>query len=352
MHVLFRYIFTAYLKHALIILCGLSLILLVFDVLANASDITQNTDHTLKTLFDYMRLRLPLIIILVLPMTSLLAAMLTMHKMVKSHEMVMIAGAGMTAYKVSLILMMAASSLAISSGLLSEYVASSSSIQLRLWAERDYAGSPQHYEIKKELWSARGNDLLYYKAASPDGTILNAPLIIQRKDDGILQTYISAQSAIYLGNSEWRFNQIKSTNQRDTETQDRLQINLPFNPDDFALPAKQFEETQISTLWQLVFNVSQQNTRYILWLQRKFAQPLSIILMALLASPIGLFATRQYNGLLVGFGFVIFGFSYFVIEKILISLGENGRLSTFFAVWSPLIIFGTLSSWFILYKQE
>lgn len=71
-----------------------------------------------------------------------------------------------------------------------------------------------------------------------------------------------------------------------------------------------------------------------------------------MAVPLGLSLARQYNGLLYGFGFILVGFMFFIAEKLLFSLGESAALPLFLAIWAPLLIFGTMSLWFMLYKQE
>ena len=83
------------------ILLGLSAIFVVFDVLANASELTENSSNAFKTLWLYIGLRLPSVFILILPMVVLLASMITLHKLVKSHEMVAAGSAGFTIYKIT-----------------------------------------------------------------------------------------------------------------------------------------------------------------------------------------------------------------------------------------------------------
>ena len=142
MNVLTRYIAAGFLRSALMMIMGLSAIFLVFDVLAHAGEITENSDHVLRTLGDYMGLRLPGIIALIIPMAALLAAMIIMHKMVKSREMIILGGMGISIYKVAYILASSAFILALAQFCVAEFAASSSTAQLHLWAEQDYQGRP------------------------------------------------------------------------------------------------------------------------------------------------------------------------------------------------------------------
>lgn len=350
MNILSRYILMMFARHMLMMLCGLSGIFMVFDVLSNAGDITQNAENPLKTLFHYVGLRLPGIFVLVMPMAALLATMLTLHKMVKGREMVAIGGAGFTIYKVAKTLVIGGVLLATLQFSASEYIVSDSSARLRLWADNDYTGPPPATpKNNKTFWAASADYIVHYETASPDGQILRSPFVVHRTKDGLIDEYIRATRAFYEG-PEWRLeNTYGKTPQKLGSS---IVIDLGLHPDDFSLPAQTLEEMHLSTLWGLMFTDDPQQALYTLWFQRKLAQPLSIILMVIMAAPLGLFMARQYNALFVSFGFIMASFVFLVSERLLLSLGESAALPSFLAVWSPLLIFGTMSLWFMLYKQE
>ena len=172
MSVLFRYIFKIFLTHSFMMVLSLSAIFVVFDVLANASDITENSNNALKTLWHYIGLRLPSIFILIMPMAVLLASMITLHKMVKTREMVAAGSAGFTIYKITKILLSGACLLALLQFTIAEYIATDSSVRLRLWAEENYTGTiPQAPETQRKLWAATENYIVHYDAASFDGHV-------------------------------------------------------------------------------------------------------------------------------------------------------------------------------------
>lgn len=170
MSILKRYIAIQFLRSALMMTVGLSAIFLVFDVLAHAGEITENSAHVLQTLLNYMLLRLPGIIVLIIPMAALLAAMTTMHKMVKSREMLILANMGVPIYKVTYTLAFGAFILALMQFCVAEFSASISSVQLRLWAEQDYQGQPPEVpEHSKTLWVSAEPYIIHYDSTSADG---------------------------------------------------------------------------------------------------------------------------------------------------------------------------------------
>jgi len=355
MSILKRYIVVQFLHSALMITVGLSAIFLVFDVLAHAGEITENSANVLQTLLNYMVLRLPGIVVLIIPMAALLAAMTTMHKMVKSREMLVLANMGVPIYKVTYIFAFGALILALTQFCVAEFSASTSLVQLRLWAEQDYQGQPPEVpEHNKTLWVSAEPYIIHYDSTSADGHVLFNPLFIQRSEGGQIEEYTRANRAIYRGD-HWILKGAYGNKTRHDVDGASVMIGLNLKPSDLSIPAQNYNEIRLSELWPVVFSihkVKQAQSIYVLWFQRKLAQPLSTILMAMMAAPIGLFMARQYNGFLLSFSFIMGGFIFFVSERLLLSMGESFILPSFLAVWSPHLIFGTMSLWFTLYKQE
>lgn len=350
MNILSRYILKMFTRNSFIMLCGLTAIFMVFDVLSNVGKVTENTENSLLTIWYYMSLRIPIIFVLIVPMATLLGSMVTMHKLVKDREMIAMGAAGFAIYKVARTLVIGAFLLAIIQLSVSEYVASNSATLLRLWADKDYVGSPPDApEIEKKLWVTGKDYIVHYKTANPDGNELNNLFIARRTKDGLVDEFIRAGRAVYedpLWKLEGAYGQTLQ------KTGEPTLIDLHLRPDDFSLRDETFDEIRLSTLLNLISVQDPKSDIYSLWFQRKLAQPLGIILMVIMVAPMGLFMARRYNALLVSFGFIIGGFVFFVGERLLFSLGESGVLLPFLSIWSPLLIFGSMSLWFMLYKQE
>lgn len=355
MNVLTRYIFRQFFKSTLMMIMALAAIFMVFDLLANAGDITQNSKNIFVTLGWYMGLRLPSILVLIIPISVLLGCMITMHKMVKSHEMVIIGGAGLPIYKIAYILIIGALFFAIIQFSISDFSASAANARLRLWDESDYYGHPPDApQSNKILWAADGSYILHYERNSPDGKILYTPLLIERDDTGIIRETYRANRALYNDENQWILTGVKG---QSLSTAGDMAIPLTLKPDDFSVAAERYEEARFIDLWRILFHAQKSDLRepldvYYLWFQRKLAQPLSAIIMVILSVPIGLFMARSYNSMLLNFTFIITGFLFFISERLLLSMGESYTLPSFLAVWSPHLVFGLMGIWFMVYKQE
>jgi lipopolysaccharide export system permease protein len=70
--------------------------------------------------------------------------------------------------------------------------------------------------------------------------------------------------------------------------------------------------------------------------------------MAFLGIPFSLRDGRS-GGLGVGVGFsIVIGFSYFIINSLLLSLGQAGAIPPLLAAWTANILFAAAGLWFTL----
>jgi len=73
------------------------------------------------------------------------------------------------------------------------------------------------------------------------------------------------------------------------------------------------------------------------------AQPLGGVLMVLLAAPICLQIQSNGRRNLVSAGVFAMGFLYFILQSILLALGEKGGIPPFLAAWGGFLIFGGIA---------
>jgi lipopolysaccharide export system permease protein len=89
-------------------------------------------------------------------------------------------------------------------------------------------------------------------------------------------------------------------------------------------------------------------TRYLTQLHAKISLPFAALIMAFLGIPFSLKDNRS-GGVGLGIGFsIIIGFSYFVINALLLSLGQAGALPPMVAAWAANLLFAGAGLWFTL----
>ena len=89
-------------------------------------------------------------------------------------------------------------------------------------------------------------------------------------------------------------------------------------------------------------------TRYLTLLHAKISLPFAALVMAFLGIPFSLQDNRS-GGAGIGVGIsIIIGFSYFIINALLLSLGQAGAIHPLVAAWTANMLFAAAGLWFTL----
>ena len=135
-----------------------------------------------------------------------------------------------------------------------------------------------------------------------------------------------------------------------------LPIDFELLPVDFASLNQQVELLTFSELMMLgsgkveTQNYSTDFYRVAAFL--RIAQPLSAVVMVLLAAPVTLQLGRHGHRVIFSVFAMTMGFLYFVVERILSTLGETGELAALAAVWGPHAIFGIIGLTVMVHQQR
>ncbi len=353
--VLQRYLLKQFLTRTGLMIIALSFILLAFDFLSNIVNVTSHTQNLPETIFYYLALRFPSILSLAVPMGVLLATMMTLIKLVHDQEMTMFFASGMTLYYVSRILLKGALLVAAFHFLVANVLVPVTAPHLSSWAKNNYEGPPPGIgstSIPGE-WMVAGTYILNAGQISPDRKTLEDVTIIHRNQSGLMTQFYKAEQARFE-EGIWQLYDVTRKDLSGTEDiLPKLSIDLQVKPKNLAISSN-LSDLGISTLSRLARNqeTTHSNYLYSLWTQRRLAEPLASLIMVLIAMPLGFPKGRQNNILGTSFGVVAGGFVFFIIERLLFSIGETGTIPTFLAVWSPALLFSILGFWLLLYKQD
>jgi lipopolysaccharide export system permease protein len=132
---------------------------------------------------------------------------------------------------------------------------------------------------------------------------------------------------------------------------DSMTINLSLDVADLRVIEKSAEDMGVISLWDYIKNLRKSGydtTRYQALLHSKLSMPFAALIMAFLGIPFALKSNRS-GGMGVGIAFSIgIGFSYFIINSLLLSLGEAGAIYPMIAAWASNFIFTAAGLWFSL----
>jgi lipopolysaccharide export system permease protein len=351
-----RYLLRQFLARAAAVIGGLTAILLLFDLLANADDIVEGSGRILLPLLVYAALRLPEVVALVVPLAALLATLGVYATAVSTHEMVAIRAAGISIYRATVALIVGAALLAGALVWFSDTVLPATSSRLELWQARDYDGLPPRRRPQQApSWFSVGDALVEVRGSSLDGRELTGVTVIRRNSEGRMVAYLKAARARYDGEL-WVLEEVTRApvDGRPAPGSETLRLALPVTPQRFAALGERPGSLSFAEIWRLASNPDLGGRPahvYWTWFQRKLAHPAGALVMVLLAAPIGLQHGRRNRAMMVSIAAIGAGFLFFVAERLLLALGETGLLPPTMAVWAPAVVFSMLASWILLHYE-
>ncbi len=154
----------------------------------------------------------------------------------------------------------------------------------------------------------------------------------------------------------WLFSGVRKTEFTDSgeiisNNRESLFVNLDLTDSDLKVVAKSAEDMGFTALRQYCKTIRENGydaTRYETLLYSKVSLPFAAVVMAFLGIPFSLRDGRS-GGLGFGIGISIaIGFAYFIINSLLLSLGQAGAIPPPLAAWTANILFAAAGLWFTL----
>jgi lipopolysaccharide export system permease protein len=325
---------------------ALTTILTLFDLLAHASEVSLGGAPPLLSLLFYELLRLPSICVFILPFAVLIAAVQTFGSLAGQREIIALESSGFTLPRITLILVAGAGALAVLQFGLADQIVTGATERLNEWKADGYRGLPKLDALEDSPeWLASGNFIIQLVGVSADGSELYSPTVIETDDMGVATRYWNARAATYDGDG-WILEDVTGRDlERKTELHYRdLRLPLAIAPrllSSFAKPVEELRFSQLRTLgWKNIETQIHPPELYRVWTNYRLAQPMGGMVMVLLAAPIGLQVQRNGRRILVSIGVFFLGFLYFILQSILLSLGEGGDLPPMLAAWGAFAVFG------------
>lgn len=334
MNLLDRYLAGMFLRRFVITLVGMVALLGVLDALSNADLLPLGGG--LGDQFRYMVLRLPVLMDRILIFALLMALLLTYVSLIRSNELVAIAGAGISVFGQVRALIPAVVIATIISAAVIDQMNPMATQALENWLGPEAV----HGDRKgpQQLWLADG-DLLIEVGGLRDGVLTDVTLF-ERDEEGRVNAISHAASASHVPGG-WALSgvaQIRYDNQpvappelwQTAQTPKTLRLLLA-EPRDLSL-------FNLYRLSRMRGSGSLPSDAYLVWFLTRVSLPFVAIGFLLLTVPIMQHFGRNDSGeasLAIG---VAAGFVFMVMDGVLKTLSENGSLSAIIAVSVPVVL--------------
>jgi lipopolysaccharide export system permease protein len=329
------------------ILLGISIFVLTLEIVSYSKEILALDKGHASIFLRYMIMRAPATLSTFLPMSMLLAILLTLTELSYRNEITAIWSTGTSPMRLITMLLPVAFLAGGLHFLLSDQAIPAAAPQLKEWGVADYSEKKLKLGERDPLWMRAGPDILRAASTNDDATVLEDVIIFRRDAAGILHEQIFAQQAVLQGD-RWNLKNVV-VYYRENLPPDRLDTLVysgAMKPAAAGARSGDPEEMSIADLNYFISN-SGFGIRpvwvYQTWLHKRFSLFFSALVMIAICVPLAT-RFRRGGGLGVLFaGGVGLGFLYFVIDGISLTMGELGFVTPFLSAWMPVLTFGLVA---------
>lgn len=346
-------------------LAGFLLFWISFDLFSELDEFQQR--HLLaKDIIELYWVRLPELLVVVLPVSLLLALLYALANHSRHHEITAMRAAGINLWRISVPYF--AVGIVFSGALfyISEYFAPDASERLRQIKARRLRGEENSAQVVHNLnfRNARDNRIWNIGSFNPDTLEMTNPHVEWRLQDGSRWTLL-ARSAIRT-NDQWQFQNVQFLvypKGRWNENVAPLRTNVMVAPQFTETPADIRLQTKFSRLNAVEASKRPQfslaeidyirshiemspRDHAILDTQRqaRLAQPWTCLIVALIAIPFGAASGRR--NVFIGVAASIFiCFAFFILQRLGLALGSGQYVPPALGAWFPNVLFGATGLW-------
>jgi LPS export ABC transporter permease LptF/LPS export ABC transporter permease LptG len=361
--ILDRYVAASYVRVVALSALGMAGIFYISTFLDLADEVFKG-QATWAMLGEYFWYATPQYVYYILPLSVLLATLVTIGLLTKNSELVVMKACGISLYRVALPMLVGG---LLGGGLLfllEESVLGPSNRRAEAIRHVIRGGSPQTFDLLTRRWMVGSDGEIYnYGYFDPRARLLQG-LSIYEFDRGMntLRRRVYTERAMYIGapaggrdgdvwhaEQGWKraFDDKGEPSGFEAFAESKVEIEPPAyfatqQPDPDYMSYSQLRE-YIARLRGSGFDVIAQQVA----LERKISFPFVTLIMTLIAVPFAVTTGRR--GAMYGIGIgIVLAISYWVTFSVFAALGTGGLLTPVLAAWAPNLLFGAGAAYLLL----
>lgn len=341
-----RYLLRSFLSSLVMALLAFIIIFIVVDVFEKIDKFVDN-EATLDSVIRYNLLKIPEIVLLVLPVAMLLGCLFGLGNLARRNEILPLQNAGISTNRILLPIYLLGFLVSAAAFLLGETVLPRANVKKNeVWKMeiRKEARPSGNIRTKVNYLGRGGRHYLIGRYDARKFQMFD--VVIQTFADNTLVERIDAKSGEWAG-GQWSFRDgFRRTFTDEGEHAEHFDLitvpDLHETPDDFAKREKEPDEMSYKELHRFVDKTRAGGgyaTKEAVEMHLKVAFPFSNAILILLGSPIA--TRRRRSGLAVSFALAVgLAFVYYGAIRIGQALGQNDTLAPLPAAWLGNAIFG------------
>jgi lipopolysaccharide export system permease protein len=352
-----RYTVWLYVSRSFAVLLSLSLVLMMLNLLSESGKILAVPGNGEAELWRYVGYRFPQLLSFAYPFSFLLGALITFTALNQNSEVVAMKAAGLSAHQLLAPLIGASIVLAGLAFAFNELVVVRGTRQLSAWEDNSYRPVPPDSGILSDIWVTAGDDYAHAQIVTGRGTGVRIQnfLLVERKGTTVSRL-INAERARPEGDG-WLLEDVSIYDSEMNAVLKRptLRALEGVEPQRFTLAKVDPDAQDFATLRESIAEMKQAGVNSAearTGLLHKLSQPLSTLLMPLLAAVAAFGLARSGKVLLRAAIGMALGFAYFVIDNFAVALGNIGSYPPLVAAWAPFLLFLLIGETVLIRSEE
>lgn len=355
MTIISRYLVKTYLGMIATCMSAFIAIYLVIDFLERIGRFGR-AGVPLQSSLLYFACKTPEIITQTVPMAVLMGTILSIGALARNSEITAMRSSGVSLVQIGRPLIATAAIISTVLLFMQEFVVPQANEKVRYINQVlvEKKGTETFFR-RNNIWHRSGNLIMQAKLFEPSRQTLRGITIWELDKRLTPLARLDAPSATPVGD-EWNLVDVTRLDLRQSGSVPpdkiaRLKLDLNLQLADLKVVAKSADDMGFIALWQYCESLSDggyDTTRYRTLLHAKLSLPFAALVMAFLGIPFSLRDGRS-SGIGIGIGIsIVIGFGYFILNALLLSLGQAGALYPLVAAWAANLIFAAAGLWFTL----
>ncbi len=349
MKILTNYISKEFLRFLLLCTCALIAVYLVVDLFENVDFFIKNKVES-KHILQYLLFEIPKIFSLIIPLSSLLATILTLGLLSKNSEIIAMKGNGISIYYIVTPILTTAVIISILTFVFNESLVPYANRKANYIKNVIMEKKPEKIFFQQEkIWFRSNNTIFNIQLFEPTKSTMYGVTVFGLLDNFQIGERTDARE-LRWENGHWYLisaerKRFKKDGTIEAKSFEKELISLDKKPADLQRIEVRAENLRYVDLKKYVERIKKEGynaTRYLVDLNSKISLPFVTLIMVLLGIPFSLWRERT-PGIALGIGLsILIGFCYWIVLSISISLGHGGIIPPILSAWFANLLFGSI----------
>jgi LPS export ABC transporter permease LptG len=302
----------------------------------------------------YLLFLLPLITVELFPATMLISVLVTYALLARRHEAIAWWASGQSVYRLMLPGFFFALAIALGSWLVQEYIMPGTNLKQDALRARIRGGEARATTRTGRQWLASTDTRRFYSYEfTEDGRLLE-PTVYELDPEAVhLARVVSGKSGVWSDPTHLKLTEAETLTLKDLEVERKTENETIFAGVESPAVFKptidkpsQLSSRDLRSYLDAAKRRGMDVSALAVALQRKYAGPFGIIIMALIGMPLAVSFGRK--GTVIALcAAVVVGVAYWAVGGGFQQLGNHGLLRPSVAGWSPLVIFTAAGTYFL-----